>query len=88
MPPSLTSFHEKRSPHMRRLYGKAIRKESGVSKTLRNVARTNATKAPPEVQRKLKKFSGSLEKIYDDATEAIESFIGKCLSLTLFCCAQ
>lgn len=66
---------------MQRLYGDAIRKESGVSKTLRNVARQNATKAPPEVQRKLKTFGGTFERVYGDATEAIEGMIDKCRCL-------
>jgi phosphatidylethanolamine N-methyltransferase len=64
--------------HMRKLYGNAIRKEAGITKTLRKVATKNAHRAPPELQRVYKEVQGTFEKFYEETAEAFEEFLGKC----------
>lgn len=68
---------------MRRLYGDAIRKESGFSKTVRKVAADNVVKAPKEFQRKVKDISDALEKAIGETTGAVETLLGKCRLLFL-----
>jgi phosphatidylethanolamine N-methyltransferase len=63
---------------MRKLYGNAIRKEAGITKTLRKVATNNAHRAPPELQRVYKEVQGTIEKFYEETADAFEEFLGKC----------
>ena len=44
------------SPHMRKVYGDSLRKEAGLTKTIRNVATRNAGKHVPELQRVVEDF--------------------------------
>jgi hypothetical protein len=71
------------SLHMRKLYGNAIRKEAGITKTLRKVATKNARRAPPELQRVYKEVQGTFEKFYEETAEAFEEFLGRCMRETL-----
>ena len=59
---------------MKRLYGDRLRKDGGLTKTLKTVAgRTlpRAGKHAPEIQG----VSGSLEKVEERMTEAVEDFL-------------
>ncbi|EUC54442.1 phosphatidylethanolamine N-methyltransferase [Rhizoctonia solani AG-3 Rhs1AP] len=59
-------------PHMKKLYGNAIRKDAGLTKTLKNVAKKNAN-----VARVAHEVSGTFEKVYGEAAEAVESFLSR-----------
>ncbi|ELU40221.1 phosphatidylethanolamine N-methyltransferase [Rhizoctonia solani AG-1 IA] len=61
------------SPHMKKLYGDSIRKEAGLTKTLKSVANRNAN-----VARVAQEFSGTFEKVYGDAAVAMEDFLSRC----------
>ena len=63
---------------MRRLYGNTLRENSGFTKTIRNVTQKNVSRAPKELQRKIQELSGSLDKVFEETTGAVDSFIGKC----------
>lgn len=58
---------------MSKLYGEAIRKDAGVTKTIKRVAQNNASllKGVVEVQ-------GTVEKVYDETAEALEEFLHRC----------
>jgi len=62
-------------PHMKRLYGNTMRKEAGVTKTFRGVANKNSHRAPPQVKRAVQEFQGTLERVFDDTTLAVEEFL-------------
>ncbi|KAF8694385.1 Phosphatidylethanolamine N-methyltransferase, partial [Rhizoctonia solani] len=64
------SFVER--PHMKKLYGDSIRKEAGLTKTLKSVANRNAN-----VARVAQEFSGTFEKVYGDAAVAMEDFLSR-----------
>ncbi|CAE7101422.1 unnamed protein product [Rhizoctonia solani] len=64
------SFVER--PHMKKLYGDSIRKEAGLTKTLKNVAKKNAN-----VARVAHEVSGTFEKVYGEAAEAVENFLSR-----------
>ncbi|KAJ1303691.1 hypothetical protein OPQ81_008116 [Rhizoctonia solani] len=64
------SFVER--PHMRKLYGDSIRKEAGLTKTLKNVANKNAS-----VARVAQEVSGTFEKVYDEAAGAVGDFLSR-----------
>ncbi|CAE6441284.1 unnamed protein product [Rhizoctonia solani] len=65
------SFVER--PHMKKLYGDSIRKEAGLTKTLKSVANRNAN-----VARVAHEVSGTFEKVYGDAAIAVEDFLSRC----------
>jgi len=63
---------------MEALYGDRLRKDGGLTKTLKSVAdKTLATKAGkhgPEIKRVVEEVRGSLEKVEERMTEAVEEF--------------
>lgn len=60
---------------MKKLYGDSIRKDAGLTKTLKNVAKKNAS-----VARVAQEVSGTFEKVYDEAASAVEDFLSRCKS--------
>lgn len=69
-------------PHMQKLYGESIRKEAGISKTIRNAplvknARDMAQDAPPELVRVVREVAGTMEKVSKETVDAVEEFIQK-----------
>lgn len=65
------------SPHMKKLYGNSLRKDAGVTKTLRNVALRNAH-VLGGVTRSVKEVSGSVEKVLEEAADKVEEFLQRC----------
>lgn len=63
---------------MKRLYGNALRKEAGVTKTFRGVASKQTQRAPQQVQRVVQEFQGTIERVFDDTSLAVEGFLRKC----------
>ena len=74
-------------PHMNRLYGDRLRKDGGLTKTLKSVAgKTLATKAGkhgPEIQRVVQEVRGSIEKVEERVSGALEDFLDNGGSLVL-----
>lgn len=62
---------------MRKLYGDALRKDAGVTKTLRNVAARNAH-VLSGVTRGVKEVHGTFEKVLEETAEALEEFLSRC----------
>ncbi|KAG9084240.1 phosphatidylethanolamine N-methyltransferase [Ceratobasidium sp. 370] len=60
------------SPHMKRLYGDSLRKDAGLTKTLKSVAGRNA-----KVARVAREVTGTFEKVYEDTAVAVEDFLAK-----------
>ena len=63
---------------MKRLYGERLRKDGGLTKTLKSVAgRTlpRAGKHAPEIERVVREVQGSFEKVEEKMTEAVEDFL-------------
>ena len=63
---------------MQRLYGKAMRKDAGVTKTFKGVANKSSQRAPPQLQKVVQDFQGTLEKVLDDTSTAVEDFLRRC----------
>ncbi len=73
------------SPHMRRLYGKALRKDAGFTKIIKKVAVKNARllesragRHAPEIRRVAKEVKGSFDKVFEETAEVVEEFLNKC----------
>jgi phosphatidylethanolamine N-methyltransferase len=67
-----------RRPHMKRLYGERLRKDGGLTKTLKSVAGKTLPKAgrhAPEIERVVREVQGSLEKVEEKMTGAVEDFL-------------
>lgn len=65
------------SPHMKKLYGESLRKDAGVTKTLKNVAARNAH-VLGGVTRSVQEVSGTFEKVFEEAADAVEEFMQRC----------
>ncbi|ORY33351.1 phospholipid methyltransferase-domain-containing protein, partial [Naematelia encephala] len=63
-------------PHMKRLYGDRLRKDGGLTKTLKSVAgKTLATnKHAPDLQRVVQEVRGSIGKVEERVTGVVEDF--------------
>jgi phosphatidylethanolamine N-methyltransferase len=69
---------------MRKLYGNAIRNESGLTKTLKSVTTKNAHLfggRPRELSRVAREVQGTFEKVYEETVDAVEDFLEKCKSV-------
>ena len=63
---------------MKRLYGERLRKDGGLTKTLKSVAGKTLPKAgrhAPEIERVVREVQGSLEKVEEKMTGAVEDFL-------------
>lgn len=64
---------------MKRLYGDRLRKDGGLTKTLKNVAgktlSSRAGKHAPEIRRVVQEVRGSLEKVEEKVSVAVEGFL-------------
>ena len=63
---------------MKRLYGNTLRKDAGVTKTWKGVASKQSHRAPPQVKKAVQEFQGTLERVYDDTSIAVEEFLKRC----------
>lgn len=70
---------------MEKLYGQAIRKTSGVRKSLSALVEQNVTKSHPELGRWVKELAGFSEKVYDETTGSFDSFVKSCTVLGALC---
>jgi len=65
-------------PHMKSLYGDRLRKDGGLTKTLKSVAgKTFADQAGrhSDIKRVVQEVKGSIEKVEDKLTEAVGEFL-------------
>jgi len=63
---------------MKRLYGERLRKDGGLTKTLKSVAGKTLPKAgrhAPDIERVVREVQGSLEKVEEKMTGAVEDFL-------------
>ncbi|TKA54854.1 hypothetical protein B0A53_02663 [Rhodotorula sp. CCFEE 5036] len=77
------------NPHMQRLYGNTLRKDAGVTKTLRNAVRrashTDGRAGSGKVRKDLierisknvREVQGTVEKVFEETADAVEEFINK-----------
>lgn len=65
------------NPHMRKLYGETLRKDAGVTKTLRRVADRNSHLFSG-VSRGVRDIQGTVERVYEDTAEVVEDFLHRC----------
>ncbi|KAG0144326.1 hypothetical protein CROQUDRAFT_660096 [Cronartium quercuum f. sp. fusiforme G11] len=63
------------TPHMKKVYGDAIRKEAGLTKTLRQKAMVRLKKTAGV--EKMKEVQGTFEHIYDETVVALDEFLEK-----------
>ena len=68
---------------MKRLYGNALRKEGGASKTFRIAASKNSHRAPPQIKRAVQEIQGKVERVYDETQIAVEEFLKRCERLSI-----
>lgn len=57
------------------LYGEAIRKDAGLTRTIRSVAEKNVHRAPIEVRKAVRELQGTFEKVAEETTEAVSDFL-------------
>ncbi|WWC91952.1 uncharacterized protein L201_006904 [Kwoniella dendrophila CBS 6074] len=66
-------------PHMKKLYGDRLRKDGGLTKTLKNVAdktlNAKGGRRGSEIRRVVQEVKGSIEKVEEKVTEAVEEFL-------------
>ncbi|GJN93924.1 hypothetical protein Rhopal_006983-T1 [Rhodotorula paludigena] len=80
------------NPHMQRLYGNTLRKDAGVTKTLRNAVRrvsthqhdaSAAAKSRQDlidrISKNVREVQGTVEKVLEETADAVEEFLSKCL---------
>ncbi|BGP03328.1 Phosphatidylethanolamine N-methyltransferase [Rhodotorula toruloides] len=74
------------NPHMRRLYGNTLRKDAGVTKTIRSAIRrvsTHETAAKTgkdfieRLQKNVREVQGTVEKVFEETADAVEEFLNK-----------
>lgn len=70
---------------MRKRYGDALRKDAGVTKIIKKVAKKNARllesragKHGDELRRVVKEVKGSFDKVFEETAEVVEEFLTKC----------
>ncbi|GAA6044275.1 hypothetical protein JCM8097_002105 [Rhodosporidiobolus ruineniae] len=73
------------NPHMQRLYGNTLRKDAGVTKTLRNAVRrvslshkdsaTGHAEILDRLSRNVREVQGTVEKVLEETAEAVEEFL-------------
>jgi len=76
---------------MKRLYGERLRKDGGLTKTLKSVAGKTLPKAgrhAPEIERVVREVQGSLEKVEEKMTGAVEDFLDQGELVNLLCQAD
>ena len=72
---------------MRKLYGPDLRKDAGLTKTIKKVTRTQAKllkKRAPELERVVQEVRGTFDKVYADTANIVEEFLAKCERLAVF----
>ena len=57
---------------MRKLYGDLMRSDAGVTRTLKTVAERNV---PSEVRKVVREVQGTLDKVRDEASDAVLDFV-------------
>lgn len=67
---------------MEKLYGEAIRKTSGVRKSLSALVDQNVGRSHPELHRWVKGLAGFSERIFDETAESVDTFVKSCKSLS------
>ncbi|GAA5923256.1 hypothetical protein JCM3775_007484 [Rhodotorula graminis] len=77
------------NPHMQRLYGNTLRKDAGVTKTLRNAVRRvsehrkgdDAHKTRQDlldrISKNVREVQGTVEKVFEETADAVEEFLSK-----------
>lgn len=82
---------------MRRLYGNTLRKDAGVTKTIRSAIRrvsTHETAAKTgkdfieRLQKNVREVQGTVEKVFEETADAVEEFLNKCASATRASCRE
>ena len=70
---------------MRKRYGDALRKDAGVTKIIKKVAKKNARilesragKHGDGIRRVAKEVKGSFDKVFEETAEVVEEFLNKC----------
>jgi phosphatidylethanolamine N-methyltransferase len=66
---------------MRKLYGADLRKDAGLTKTIKKVTRTQAKllkQRAPELERVDQEVRGTFDKVYADTAHIVEEFLAKC----------
>jgi phosphatidylethanolamine N-methyltransferase len=68
---------------MKSLYGDRLRKDGGLTKTLKSVAEHHARKLEsragkhaPEIKRVVQEVKGTIDKVEERLAEAVEEFLG------------
>jgi len=69
---------------MRKLYGPSLRKEAGLTKVIKKVAKKNALllesragKHAPEIRRVAQEVKGTFDKVYEETADAVRDFLPK-----------
>jgi phosphatidylethanolamine N-methyltransferase len=72
---------------MRKLYGPDLRKDAGLTKTIKKVTRNQARllrQKAPELERVVQEVRGTIDKVYADTAQIVEEFLTKCAFFNCF----
>lgn len=67
---------------MKKLYGPDLRKDAGLTKTIKKVTRRQAKilkQRAPELERVVQEVRGTFDKVYADTAAIVEEFLAKCM---------
>ena len=72
------------SPHMRKRYGSSLRKEAGLTRVIKKVAKKNALllesragRHAPEIRRVAQEVKGTFDKVYGETAEVMRDYLPK-----------
>lgn len=68
---------------MKRLYGNSLRKDAGVTKTLKAVVSKNV-KVFSGLSKSVKEIHGTFEKVFEETADVVEDFLQRSESLRLW----
>lgn len=71
------------SPHMRKLYGDAMRKDAGITQTLKTVVDRSSLLQRKEMKRVVSEVRGTFDKVDKKITHTVEEFLENGQSLPL-----
>ncbi|EPX71213.1 phosphatidylethanolamine N-methyltransferase Cho2 [Schizosaccharomyces octosporus yFS286] len=62
-------------PHMRKVYGNALRKEAGISKLIKQATQEHSNKLPKSIENHVKALGNTVDRVLDQTAEALQEFV-------------
>ncbi|EPY53592.1 phosphatidylethanolamine N-methyltransferase Cho2 [Schizosaccharomyces cryophilus OY26] len=62
-------------PHMRKVYGNALRKEAGISKLIKQATQEHSNRIPKSIETHVKALGSTVDKVLEQTAEALQEFV-------------